>query len=636
MKMEPKRIVERMPWLDFLSTLAVSRADTLDYMTQWHTDLWAHRRPIRRWRSENLTAIKRARWRSATLQLRIFLWKSVMAHVGDSLVPVICTADQLDAYLGACAAGTLASMLEQLQMDRASWLKLSGSDGDTAWEYAQTLGLPLVDMAHIELGSELKDLFPHMTGRRLHATPLLRAHGYLAVAIDAGTDQTMLSMLSFVTSEPVIPVVVTTHALVSKSGPKYDRDEDERVARQMGREPGQTDAQRLARADELAHKWPMIKIMSSTMAHAITQRASDLHIRPTAKDYELLFRIDGNMVRQRSIISEVAPLVINRVKVFADMDITEHRRAQDGRASFRLASGRSVDLRISIIPTVLGESVVIRLLDVEESLKTIDQIGLTPPDRTELDDQMSRSHGIFLTTGPTGCGKSTTLYAMLQELKRQPINILTVEDPVEYTLTGIRQMEVNPQIGVTFANTLRSFLRHDPDVIMVGEIRDRETASMAIESALTGHLVLSTLHTNTAATTVTRLLEMGVEAFLLRAALTGIMAQRLVRLTCEHCRVIEDASPHMRSSLGVGADEEFTIGSGCPRCQGTGVFRRCAVYELMRITPAIRDLIQPGVEADRIHDVARTEGMVSITEAAVRLAREGRISLAQAYRVRAD
>ena len=380
----------------------------------------------------------------------------------------------------------------------------------------------------------------------------------------------------------------------------------------------------------------MILIMRSVMDQAISQRASDVHIRPGADDYELLFRIDGNMVRQRNIIPDVATLVINRLKVFAGMDITEHRRAQDGRGSFKLATGRSLDLRISVIPTVLGESVVIRLLDAEGSLKTIDEIGLPPAERAEIDDQMSRSHGIFLTTGPTGCGKSTTLYAMLQELKRQPINILTVEDPVEYTLAGVRQMQVDPQIGVTFATTLRSFLRHDPDVILVGEIRDQETASMAIESALTGHLVLSTLHTNTAATTVTRLLEMGIEAFLLRAALKGIMAQRLVRLTCEHCRVKEEPSLHIRTTLGVGIEEEFTMGSGCQRCQGTGVFGRRAVYELMKITPAIRELIQPGVEADRINETAKTEGMISITEAAVGMARQGWISLAQAYRIRAD
>ena len=497
------------------------------------------------------------------------------------------------------------------------------------------MGLPLIDMTGIDLASDLKAVFPDAAARRLHATPLLSAHGYLAVAIDPATDPSMVAMLGFVASQQVAPVVATTQARLNHSGPEYDRDEDRRIAEQMGREPGKQDAQRSDNADALAQRWP-IQTMRSVMNTAIRRRASDVHIRPGAKNFELLFRVDGNMVPQREIIPEVASLVINRIKVFAELDIAEHRRAQDGRGSFKLADGRSIDLRISIVPTVLGESVVIRLLDTEESLKTIDQIELSPADRAHLDDQMKRSHGFFLTTGPTGCGKSTTLYAMLQELTCQPLNILTVEDPVEYTLSGVRQMEVNPRIGVTFASTLRSFLRHDPDVIMVGEIRDRETANMAVESALTGHLVLSTLHTTTAATTITRLLELGVEAFLLRAALTGVMAQRLVRLTCEHCRVRDQPATNVRDTLGVAPEEEFTIGRGCRHCQGTGVFRRCAVYELMRVTPAIRDLIEPGVSADSIHRVALASGMIPITEAAVQLAREGRISLAEAYRIRAD
>ena len=561
-----------------------------------------------------------------------------MISLGSSnpSMPVIRNPSQLDAYLAASATDTLPPLLASLQMDRPAWLELAGSGGDAAWEQAQKLGFPLIDMPQVVRSPELKSLFPEAAARRLHATPLLNAHGYLAIAIDAGTDASMVSTLGFVTNQPIIPLVATTHARLGQSFAQDDPDEERKIATQMGLKPGQRAEQRLAKDQELAARSPMVQTMRTTMAMAVHQRASDIHIRPGAKHYELLFRIDGNMVHQRDIIPEVASLVVNRVKVIAEMDLAEHRRAQDGRGAFRMEDGRSVDLRVSVIPTVLGESVVIRLLDTEESLKTIDQIQLTPADRAELDDQMNRSHGFFLTTGPTGCGKSTTLYAMLQDLRSRPINILTIEDPVEYTLTDVRQMEVNQAIDVTFAGSLRSFLRHDPDVIMVGEIRDRETARMAVESALTGHLVLSTLHTNTAATTVTRLLELGVEAYLLRAALTGIMAQRLVRLTCEHCATREDPAPFIRSALGVGPDEEFTIGRGCPQCHGSGVFRRCAVYELMRVTPAIRDLIEPGVDADRIHAAALAAGMIPITQAAVTMARQGRISLAEAYNIRAD
>jgi type IV pilus assembly protein PilB len=289
-----------------------------------------------------------------------------------------------------------------------------------------------------------------------------------------------------------------------------------------------------------------------------------------------------------------------------------------------------------VLPSVFGESVDVRLLDTLESLKSLPEIGLSGVDSARIDEIMTRSHGLFLTTGPTGCGKSTTLYAMLLALRRQRINILTIEDPVEFHIDDIQQMQVNRAAGFTFATAMRNFLRHDPDVIMVGEIRDRETAGIALESALTGHLVLSTLHTNTAATSITRLLDLGVEAYLLRAALAAVMAQRLVRLTCAHCREIENAPAAMRQHLGVAPEEVFYRGRGCPRCEGLGVQRRTAVYELMMMTPAIRALIVPGAEADRIHNQAVADGMVPLTASALALARAGRISLEEVWRVRAE
>jgi type IV pilus assembly protein PilB len=328
--------------------------------------------------------------------------------------------------------------------------------------------------------------------------------------------------------------------------------------------------------------------------------------------------------------------VTSRVKVLGAMNLAEHRKPQDGRTTFTLDDGREVDLRISVLPAVYGESVVIRLLDTNESLWDLEQLGLSPADRQRIDDVMGRSHGMFLTTGPTGCGKSTTLYAMLLELRKQRINILTIEDPVEFYIDEIQQMQVNRAAGFTFASAMRNFLRHDPDVIMVGEIRDNETAGIAVESALTGHLLLSTLHTNTAATTVTRLLDLGVEAYLLRASLLAVMSQRLVRLTCTHCREVEKIDPHIRGVLGVGEDEVFHIGRGCSHCDGLGVFKRRAVYEFMVVTPRIQSLIVPGAEADTIHRTAIEEGMVPITQAAVQLARDGLISLTEAWRVRAD
>ena len=318
------------------------------------------------------------------------------------------------------------------------------------------------------------------------------------------------------------------------------------------------------------------------------------------------------------------------------MNLAEHRLPQDGRTSFILDNGGKVDLRISVLPTVNGESAVVRLLDPREGLWSLDKLGLSEADRQRVDDVMTRSHGMFLATGPTGCGKSTTLYAMLLEMRKQRINILTIEEPVEFHVADIQQMQVNRAAGFTFASAMRNFLRHDPDVIMVGEIRDHETAGIAVESALTGHLMLSTLHTNTAATTVTRLLDLGVEPYLLRASLLAVMSQRLVRITCPHCREVEQVPARNREALGVGADEVFHVGRGCAHCEGLGVHGRRAVYELLVMSPRLRELVVPGAEADTIHRVAVEEGMVPITQAAVALARSGQISLSEAWRVRAD
>ena len=258
----------------------------------------------------------------------------------------------------------------------------------------------------------------------------------------------------------------------------------------------------------------------------------------------MLYRIDNELVPVRRIARALNPAVVSRVKVLAGMNLTEHRRPQDGRTTFRLDRQRTVDVR----PTAFGESLVVRLLDTSESPWGIDQLGLSATDRQRVEDVMARSHSMFLANGPTGCGKSTTLYARLLDLRKQRIKLLTIEDPVEFHLADVQQMQVNRATGFTFASAMRNFLRHDPDVFMVGGIRDRETAGIAVESALTGHLMLSTLHTNTAATTVTRLLDLVVEWYLLRTSLLAVMSQRLVRLTCPHCRVEENVGNHVREN----------------------------------------------------------------------------------------
>jgi len=552
----------------------------------------------------------------------------------EHVLPLIDSREQLARFLNAYSHGWSTDVGG---IDADGWAALHGDAGDAAFALATQLKLPLLQLAAIDASADALQVLSPDLARRLHAVPLLASRGCIAIAVQDAADADALQALDFVSRLRVVPLVATADDIRDAITRFYDNAEDADVARQLGLSvsghPVETTPQE---SERLAREKPVVKLIHGIVAAAVYRRASDIHFRPTEKHLELLYRIDDELIPVRRFLRTLAPALVSRIKVLGAMNLAEHRLPQDGRTTFTLDDGRPVDLRISVLPSVFGESVVVRLLDVEESLKTLDQIGLNDDDRQRVDDVMQMSHGMFLTTGPTGCGKSTTLYAMLLELRRQRINILTIEDPVEFHVEGVQQMQVNRPAGFTFASALRNFLRHDPDVIMVGEIRDRETADIAIESALTGHLMLSTLHTNTAATSVTRMLDLGVESFLLRASLLAVMSQRLVRLNCVHCSDVEAVPPHLREVFQLDPEETFRSGRGCPRCNGSGVFRRTAVYELLRVTPAQRRLIVPGADADRIHEQALQDGMTSITQAALAMARTGRISLAEAFRVRSE
>ena len=516
------------------------------------------------------------------------------------------------------------------------WLALGEDCSEDSYRLAQRLGVPLLRLEQAPPQPGAVVLLPPETARRLRAVPLIERQGVVAVAMENPADAEGMESLNFLLRQRVLPLVVSPRDMREAIAAHYDKVEDIEIARQLGLDPNQHGETSEVEAQRLSREKPVVRIVHQLISEAIARRASDIHLRPAEHGIDVLYRIDDEMVPVRRFLRAVQAAVVSRIKVLGNMNLAEHRRPQDGRTSFSLPDGRKVDLRISVLPAVFGESVVVRLLDTDQSLWNLEQLGLSAADRLRLNDIMERSHGMFLTTGPTGCGKSTTLYAMLLEMRKQPINILTVEDPVELYVDDIQQMQVNRAVDFTFASALRNFLRHDPDVIMVGEIRDHETAEIAVESALTGHLVLSTLHTNTAAATVTRMLDLGVEAYLLRASLLAVMSQRLVRLTCTHCKEVEVVPPHMRERLGVAPEEVFYRGHGCSHCEGLGVHKRRAVYELMLVSPAIQGLIQPGAAADEIHRIAVAEGMTPITQAALAVAREGSISLAEVWRVRAD
>lgn len=553
-----------------------------------------------------------------------------IAQVPTTGLRVIRTVEQLDAYLDSPGNGGDPDSRIQ---DYAQFAQEQGLAEARLLEAAR-LDLAYLRMETIEPSAQALELMTSRRARELRAIPVRVSGHLLAVAMEDPWDVQALHMLGFLSRYQVVPLLASPRAVHERIAVSYERAEDAAIARELGLDPTAADMQSEHDVERLAREQPVVRMVAEMIEEGARRRASDIHVRPGEKDVELLYRIDDEMVPIRTFLPALLPAIVSRIKVLAGMNLAEHRRPQDGRCSVPLADGRVVDMRVSVMPAVFGESVALRLLDSQESLRDLGTLGLSDADHTRVIDLMNRSHGMFLVTGPTGCGKSTTLYAMLLELRKQQINILTIEDPVEYHIGGIQQMQVNRAAGFTFASAMRNFLRHDPDAIMVGEIRDRETAAIAVESALTGHLVLSTLHTNTAATTITRLLDLGIEAFLLRSALLGVMAQRLVRRICPHCRQPDPGDPHMRDVMQALPDDRFYRGRGCVHCEGLGVRGRLAVHELLVVSPAIRQRIAPGAEADRIHMLATAEGMTPLTHAAMTLARQGQISLDEAYRVR--
>jgi general secretion pathway protein E len=368
---------------------------------------------------------------------------------------------------------------------------------------------------------------------------------------------------------------------------------------------------------DLANEAPIIKLINLLISGAIKERASDIHIEPFEREVRVRYRIDGVLYEKLTVPKSQQAAITSRIKIMANLNIAEHRLPQDGRIKIRL-SGKEIDIRVSVIPIAHGERVVMRILEKGTFLFSLERLGMDKHDYNLFDKLITSSHGIILVTGPTGSGKSTTLYAGLQRLCSPELNIITVEDPIEYQISGVGQIQVRPKIGLTFAAGLRSILRQDPDVILVGEIRDLETADMAIQASLTGHLVFSTLHTNDSAGAITRLVNMGIEPFLVSSSTIAIMAQRLVRNICKYCK--EEYEPELESLLELGLTEGEAEGKtafrgcGCEKCQGRGYFGRTGIFELLVMTPRIQELTLRGVDSNVIKREAKKEGMRTLRE----------------------
>ena len=376
---------------------------------------------------------------------------------------------------------------------------------------------------------------------------------------------------------------------------------------------------------------PIIRLLNAILAESLKENASDIHIEPYEKESLVRFRLDGVLSTVLSPSAQITPLLISRIKVMSKLDIAEKRLPQDGRMSVKLG-GRSIDLRISTMPSSHGERVVMRLLDKDAGKLQVDDLGMPSATSAQLDDLIRRPHGIILVTGPTGSGKTTTLYAALQQMDRQGRNIMTVEDPVEYDLPGISQTQINLRAGMTFARGLKAILRQDPDVILIGEIRDGETAEIATQSSLTGHLVLSTLHTNTAAGAITRLQDLGVDSFLLASTIRGILSQRLLRKLCRHCRQPVEPNEFNRDLLKLEVGHKIYEAAGCEKCNSTGYAGRQALFELVSVDAQLQTLIHENAGEIELESKIR-EHVPSIREAGFSLVRDGMTTIEEVLRV---
>ena len=411
----------------------------------------------------------------------------------------------------------------------------------------------------------------------------------------------------------------------------------ERIVEQVSDEaPGSTAEEKVEQLIGVASEAPIIRLVNFIMARAIERGASDIHMEPYEKALRIRYRIDGVLEDVESPPRRLQTAIVSRVKIMSRLNIAENRLPQDGRVKLRIG-GKAIDFRVSTVPTLYGESVVIRILDQSSVPLNMETLGFSPGILQSFRPMVSAPYGMVLVTGPTGSGKTTTLYAALQEIKTAERKIITIEDPVEYQIPGVIQIQVKPQIGLTFASGLRSIVRQDPDVILVGEIRDRETAEIAIHSALTGHMVLSTLHTNDAAGAVTRLLEMGVEEYLLPSCLMGVLAQRLVRTICEECSGSREVPQALREDVlretGSFPEGELRIGRGCEACAGTGYRGRSGIFELLPVTEAVKELVLSRADAGALRAKAVSEGMRLLREDGWEKVRRGITTVEEVLRV---
>ncbi len=503
-------------------------------------------------------------------------------------------------------------------------------------------GVPTVDLANFEVDPEVTKLVPEDLVQKYRIIPINRVGSTLIVAVDDPSNMFALDDVKFLTGYNVEMVLAAPSAIKEAIDRYYDSsatlldvmgnfDLDEL---ELVQDEEDVDVADLERAVEDA---PVVKLVNLILSDAIKKNASDIHIEPYEKSFRVRYRIDGVLYEQMRPPMKLKNAITSRVKIMASLDIAERRLPQDGRIKLKISKDKDMDFRVSVLPTLFGEKIVLRLLDKSNLQLDMTKLGFEEKALKDFKEGIHKPYGMVLVTGPTGSGKTTTLYSALSELNTPETNISTAEDPVEFNLPGINQVQIHEEIGLNFAAALRSFLRQDPDIIMVGEIRDFETAEIAIKAALTGHLVLSTLHTNDAPSTINRLLNMGVEPFLVASATNLIVAQRLARRICPNCK--EEVQVPAQALLDIGVPEDrigtFTCyrGTGCANCADTGFKGRVALYEVMVITDEIKELILNGASSMELKAEAVRQGMKTLRMSGITKLMEGVTTLEEVVRV---
>jgi type IV pilus assembly protein PilB len=506
------------------------------------------------------------------------------------------------------------------------------SDEELTSVKASAYGIPYLDLNNYRLDRELIKHVPEKIAKKYSVIPLFTTGNALSLGMVDPQNIVAIDQIRKLTGYDTVDTVLISpggfqaalNAYYHSFGSMAD------IVKTIERE--KTPSMQDALLGEINEQTPVSKLVESLLLQAVQSRASDIHIEPEESIVSVRLRVDGLLHYITTFPLTILSSVVSRVKILAGMDITENRKPQDGKIRTEL-EGKDLDIRVSTFPTLFGENVVLRLLDKRAMLPNLTDLGFHQETLKQFSKLITHSHGIILVTGPTGSGKTTTLYASLSKINSEEKNIVTIEDPVEYVLPRVRQTQVNPRAGITFANGLRGFLRQDPDIMMVGEIRDKETVEMAIQSALTGHLVFSTLHTNDAPSALTRLTDMGAEPFLISSSVIGILAQRLVRMNCIKCRESYTPSPAVMQSVGLPEGTKVMRGKGCSKCNHSGFMGRIGIFELMFITDELKTLVDGRRSAAEIKKKAIDQGMKTLRQDGIEKVRSGVTTLEEVLRV---